>query len=100
MGESILNIINNSLQSGEFPDSWKMAMVTPIQKISKTKKCKEFRPINTLKTMEKILEKVMKEQLEAYIEKHKILTRYQSGFRKNFSCETTVNFVINKWKKN
>ena len=64
----------SKLQSGEFPDSWKMAMVTPIQKIPKTKNCKEFRPINTLKTMEKILEKVMKEQLEAYIEKHKILT--------------------------
>ena len=53
MGESILNIINNSLQSGEFPDSWKMAMETPIQKIPKTKKCEEFRPIITLKTMKK-----------------------------------------------
>ena len=52
-----------------------------------------------IKDNEKILEKVVKEQLEAYIEKHKILTRYQSGFRKNFSCQTTVNFEINKWKK-
>ena len=39
-------------------------MVTPIDKIPNTNNCEEFRPINSLKTFEKILEAVAKQQLE------------------------------------
>lgn len=98
-GKVLLKIINKSLETGEFPENWKETMVTPIEKVAKTNKCEEYRPINTLKTFEKILEKVVKEQLEKYIEKNTLLSKYQSGFRKKFSCETAVNFVINQWKK-
>ena len=34
------------------------------------------------------MEKVIKEQLEEYM----------SVFERNFSCETTVNYLINRWK--
>ena len=44
------------------------------------------------------MEKVITEQLEEYIERHNLFTKYQSGFRKNFSCKTTVNYLINSWK--
>lgn len=98
MGPMLLQIINKSLMSGVFPTSWKESMITPIEKVAKTKKCEEFRPINSLKTFEKILEKAVKYQLEQYMEEHNLFSKYQSGFRKKFSCETTVNFVINKWK--
>ena len=46
-----------SLQRGGFPENWKTAMVTPIEKVAKTKRCDEHRPINTLKTCEKITKK-------------------------------------------
>lgn len=95
---NMLKIINKSLTSGVFPENWKESMVTPIEKVAKTRKCEEFRPINTLKTCEKILEKVVKDQIEKYFETHKLISKYQSGFRKKFSCETTVNYVINRWK--
>lgn len=99
VGKIMLDIINTSLEKGVFPASWKTSMITPIEKVSKTKKCEEFRPINTLKTCEKIMEQVVKEQLEQYMESNKILSKYQSGFRKKYSCETTVNYLINRWKK-
>ena len=44
------------------------------------------------------MEKVIKEELEPYMECHNLFTKYQSGFRRNFSCETTVNYLINRWK--
>lgn len=97
-GKVILNIINKSLQTGVFPKAWKETMVTPIAKVAKTNKCEEFRPINTLKTCEKILEKVVKKQLDKFIEDNAIISKYQSGFRKKYSCETAVNYVINRWK--
>ena len=43
-------------------------MVTPTEKVASTKKCEEYRPINTLKTCEKILEQAVREQLESYFE--------------------------------
>lgn len=99
IGDKLLNIINKSLDTGVFPENWKTSMVTPIEKIANTNKCEEFRPINTLKICEKIIEKIVKQQLEEYLEKNTILSKYQSGFRKTFSCETAVNYVINRWKK-
>lgn len=97
-GEILRKIINQSIKTGIFPESWKVSMVSPIEKVPKTNKCEEFRPINTLKTCEKILEKVVKNQLENYFEENLLLSQYQSGFRKKYSCETAVNYVINQWK--
>ena len=53
IGPNIMKIINKLLINGVFPNTWKDAIVTPIEKIPNTRTCEEFRPINTLKTFEK-----------------------------------------------
>ena len=63
-------------------------MVTHIEKIRNTIKCEKYRPINTLSTREKIIEKIVNDQFEEYFEKHSLLSKYQPGFRKRYSCET------------
>lgn len=50
-------------------------------------------------TIDKILQTVVKVQLEEFIESNKILNKFQSGFRGQHSCETAINFVIMKWKQ-
>ena len=70
-------------------------MVTPIEKIKKkTNNCEEYRSINSLQLFEKILEIAVKQQLENYMEENKLLSKYQSSFRRKFSCETGVNYVV------
>ena len=98
VGNILLRIINRSLKTGIFPDDWRESMVTPVEKIGNTIKCEEYRPKNTLRTCEKIFENIVKDQLEEYSEKHSLLSKYQSGFRKKYSCETGINHVINRWK--
>ena len=71
-------------------------MVTPVEKIRNTIKCGKYHPINTLRTCEKIIEKIVKDQLKEYFEKHSLLSKYESGFRKRYSCETAINYVINR----
>jgi len=66
IGHSLVDLINESLQTGHVPQVWKESLVVPIQKIAGTSKCEEFRPINMLHTLEKILEIVVKSQLVAY----------------------------------
>ena len=34
----------------------------------------------------------------AYMERNNLLTNYQLGFKRNFSCETKVNYLTNRWK--
>jgi len=43
-----------------------------------------------LPIFEKVLELVVKEQLEIYLETNGIITEHQSGFRKHYSCETAI----------
>lgn len=75
----LLNIVNRSLKEGVFPEILKKSIIIPIPKIEKTIKIEEFRPINILCTIEKMLET-------------------QSGYRKGHLCETALNFIIGEWK--
>lgn len=71
----------------------------PIQKKINTKNGEEFRSINKLPSYEKILEIIVKEQLQHYIDENEILIKPQSGFRRGHSCETALNLLINDWKQ-
>ena len=61
-------------------------------------KFEQYRLINTLKTCDDFMEKVVKDQLGGYMEKHRLLSKFQSGHRKKYSFETAVNCKINKLK--
>ena len=45
---------NQSLQTGTFPDSWKLSNVCPIPKISNRSSVSNFRPVSLLCTSEKV----------------------------------------------
>ena len=51
-------------------------------------------PNQCTKYLWKLMEKAIKEQLEAYMEQHNLFTKYQSGFRRNFSSEKMVNYLM------
>ena len=77
VGNIWLKIINKSLEMESFPDNWKESLVTSIDKFKNSNKCEEFRPINSLKTFEKGLETVVKQQLAKYME----ITSYCQSIR-------------------
>lgn len=94
----LINLVNTSLEFGVIPNRLKLSTIVPIRKVSNTKKVEEFRPVNMLPAVEKILETVVYIQLLKFIEENKILSKYQSGFREGYSCETAFQFLLNKWK--
>lgn len=94
----LLRVINDSLIKGTCPEGWKTSTIIPIPKIEKPKKASEYRPINILPIYEKVLELVVKEQIENYLHSNDIITEHQSGFRKYHSCETAIQSVIDDWK--
>ena len=93
-------IFNLSLSEGKFPDDWKSARVCPIFKSGKRDECANYRPISILSAISKIFEKLVFEQLSRYLTTSKILTDYQSGFRKGFSPCFSLLRTTNEWLVN
>ena len=100
IGHDLLDLVNESLRTGHVPKIWKESLVVPIPKVNGTDKAEEYRPINMLHTLEKILETVVKRQLMHYLNYYDLLTPEQSGYREAHSCETALNLVLAKWKEN
>ena len=98
LGFFYTKIVNESMILGKVPECWKTSMIDPIEKVKNTCKAEEFRPINTLPCDEKIMESVIKEQLEQYLEENNIIIPQQSGFRRKHSCETALNLVLAEFK--
>lgn len=94
----LTNLINSSMMEVECPMSWKNSIVSPIPKIPGTSNGHEFRPVNQLPTYEKILEGIVKEQIQKHITENNIIIDEQYGFRKGYDCESALDFVILQWK--
>ena len=82
---SVTHIVNLSLSTGQFPDSCKLAVVSPIFKGGDTNDPNDYRPISILPLVSKCIENCVNEQLTDYFESNKLLNIHQYGFRKNHS---------------
>jgi hypothetical protein len=98
IGFFYVNIVNESLMKGVFPNELKTSIIIPIPKVTNVLKAEDLRPINKLPIDEKLLECCVKSQLLKYVEDNNILMSTQSGFRQAHSCETALNLVLASWK--
>ena len=81
---TLLRLFNDLWQSGEFPKSWSDATVVPKPGKDPTSP-NNYRPIALTSCVCKTFERMVNERLVWYLESNKILTEYQSGFRKHRS---------------
>ena len=93
-------IYNKSIQSGIVPNLFKTSRVTPIYKSGEVTNPNNYRPISTLSSFSKILEKIVYDQLISFLDKHKILFTYQFGFRKQHSTEQALLEITDNLKQN
>ena len=79
------HIYNLSINSGIFPDIWKIAKVIPVFKKGQRYLAENYRPISLLSCFEKIFERLVVKRMMTFIKKHNILYELQFGFRENHS---------------
>ena len=96
ISKCITVIINQSLTSGIFPNSLKIAKVTPIFKKENNKLITNYRPISVLPVISKIFETVIHEQLSEYFISNNLFCPQQYGFRKNSSTELAALELLDR----
>ena len=92
-----MKICNCIIKTGRFPDTWKVARVTPIHKKDSRDDISNYRPISILPIASKILEKHVSIHLYEYMTSYNLLHQKQSGFRANHSCETALTLMVDTW---
>ncbi|KAK9877338.1 hypothetical protein WA026_017732 [Henosepilachna vigintioctopunctata] len=86
----ISKIINHHIQTATFPDSLKLAKVTPIFKKGSKDDLGNYRPISVLPIMSKIFELVLQKRLLQYLEEIEHICKSQHGFRNKRSTLTAL----------
>ena len=89
-------IINQSLTSCIYPDSLKVAKVTPIYKKDDKKIISNYRPISVLPFISKVFESVIFDQLSEYFVTNNLFSPQQYGFRKKYSTELTALELLDR----
>lgn len=100
----IQEIINQSLSTGIVPCTMKIAISRPLYKGGKGNDFGNYRPLQILPAIEKILEKVIFNQLSSHLEENSIINKHQFAYQKNRSAELLLqeltDFIYEKLSMN
>ena len=92
IAESLCDIFNLSLATGRFPNSWKIAHVSPIFKGGTENDRASYRPISVLPFLSRLFEKLVYNQLYDHLDTNNLIYAKQSGFR---TLHSTVSCLLN-----
>ena len=74
-------LINLSFSEGIFPTNLKIGKLTPLHKRDEKTNVANYRPISQLSCISTIIEKTIKQQMNNHLIEHKVISKFQSGFR-------------------
>lgn len=94
ISKPLTHIFNLSFQTGQFPDQMKIAKVIPLYKTGDKHHFTNYRPVSLLPQFSKILEKLFSDKLDKFMDKHRLLTDSQYGFRTNRSTSLALTELI------
>lgn len=92
----LTDLFNKSLSTGFVPEVFKAAYITPLLKKANMDPAdvRSYRPISNLSVASKLLERLVAQQLLAYLNKSGLLPQLRSAYRAGHSTETAVLKVL------
>ena len=73
-------IFQNIINTGNFPEQWKEANVTPVHKKKDKQTVTNYRPISLLPIFAKLFERLVFKNMYNYFKQNNLITKNQSGF--------------------
>ena len=92
----LVSLFNEFLKQGSYPQIFKLAKVTALFKGGLESEVDNYRPISVLPILNKVLEKIIHQQLVHFLELHNILSKQQFGFRKKHSTSHAISCLHEK----
>ena len=96
LAKPISQICNLSIKYSVFPSDCKLVKLKRLLKKGSKTAPKNYHPISLLPLVSKIIEKVIHDQTQSFLDKNDIIYRHQSGFRKFFSIDSFLPYLNNK----
>ena len=95
--QPITLIFRKSLASGQIPQDWRSASVSPIYKKGSKLEPGNYRPVSLTCILCKLMEKIIREHVIEHLQVNKLISRQQHGFTKGRSCVTQLLDVMDAW---
>ena len=86
--EPLYILFNFSVCTGQVPDIWKQALVTPIYKKGSSNDPKNYRPISLTSSICRVLERIIHSHISSHLLNNNIISPEQHGFVKDRSTQT------------
>ena len=93
----IVTFYNNCISESSFPDTMKMADITPAHKKDVKTDKRNYRPVSILPSISKIFERIIYEDIFQYMGNK--FSPYLCGFRNGYSTQHCLIIMLEKWKK-
>jgi len=94
--KTLNQLINDSIQIGNFPLSLKTSKIIPVYKNGTKTSLSNYRPISLQCTFSKILEKIISKFILSHFEDNNLLMNQQHGYRKWHNCQTALAVVYDQ----
>ena len=92
-------LFRKSIDDGEIPDEWRDAHVTAIHKKGSKADPGNYRGVSLTSVIGKLMERMIKEDIDNYVEKNRLLSDTQHGFRSGRSPQTNLIEFLNQTTK-
>jgi len=91
----LVHLANTIINSGRWPETWKEATVVPVLKPGKPPlETASYRPVSLLCALSKLMERVLYDQLSAYVESQRLLPDEQHGFRPGRGLDSALAIFL------
>ena len=90
----LAKLFNKCLKESCFPDCWKVSSVVPVFKnVGKRSTAKNYHPVSLLSVVSKVFEKLVNNSIVDHLEKCRLFSDFQYGFRSSRSTADLLTVV-------
>ena len=97
LSSPLSSLYSACFRQGVYPSLWKTANVVPVHKKQARSSMKNYRPVSLLSVVSKVMEKVINTTLMNHLEKKRLLSQHQFGFRTGLSAADLLAHLSHQW---